>query len=277
MKYKIIADSCCDLTQQLKEKMGILSVPLTMLLGNREYVDDESLNKDKFMDSMKACTEKVGSASPAPYIYQSAIESASESFIVTLSSQLSGSYQNAIIAKSCAEENETVNTHVFDSKSASAGETLIALKIYELIHQGLSKERIISQISTFIGQMKTYFVLENYDNLLKNGRLNKITGKIASVLNIKLLMGADGDGNIALFAKPRSVHQMIERLLSLIKESGRKTDNENMVISHCNNPSIAERLAAAVREQYKFKEIFIVPSGGLSSLYTDDKGIVMAF
>ena len=277
MRYKIIVDSCCDLTPQLKEKMEILSVPLSMRLGNREYVDDDSLDINEFRNDMKACTEKTGSASPAPYVYQSAMESATDSFVVTLSSQLSGSHQNAVLAKKCVEENKTANAHVFDSKSASAGETLIALKIYELILQDLPKENIILKISTFIDQMKTYFVLENYDNLQKNGRLNKITGTLASILGIKLVMGSDGDGNIALYAKPRGTNQMIERLLSLIKESGKNTDDENIVISHCNNPHLAERLATAVRERFNFKEIFIIPTGGLSSLYTDDKGIVIAF
>jgi DegV family protein with EDD domain len=265
------------MTPALKEKLGIMQIPLTMRLGNKEFTDDDTLDLEGFMSEMKACDEKIGSASPAPHVYQEAIEKARQSFVVTLSGKLSGSYNNALMGKKFAQESIEASTHVFDSKSASAGETLIAIKLRELIQRGMTVRNIIQTTNRFIDDMKTYFVLENYDNLRKNGRLGKVTEKLANILNIKLLMGSDGDGNIALYAKPRGVNHMLGKLLSLIKDSGKKTEGENIVISHCNNPALADRLAEAIRQRYSFKEIFVIPTGGLSSLYTDDKGIVMAF
>ncbi len=125
--------------------------------------------------------------------------------------------------------------------------------------------------------MKTFFVLERYDNLQKNGRLNKLSGKIAHLLNIKLIMGADGEGSIALFDKPRGTAKMIEKLLSYIEKSGKDTAGENIVIAHCNNPALAERLADAIKNRFRFADIHVVPTGGVSSLYADEKGIIMAF
>ena len=142
---------------------------------------------------------------------------------------------------------------------------------------GTPRHNIIRTINRFIENMKTYFVLDRYDNLQKNGRLNRIAGKLISVLNIKLVMGSDGNGNIALYAKLKGINQMVEKFLSLIENSGKKTDGENLVISHCNNPGLAERLKSAIEQRYHFKEIFIVPTGGISSLYADDGGIVLAF
>lgn len=277
MKYKIIADSCCDMTPELKKRLDLITIPLTMRLGQKEFTDDESLDINNFITEMKACTEKTSSASPAPLLYQEAIEKAQNSFVVTLSSRLSGSYASALLGKKLAEEGGKSETYVFDSKSASAGEVLIAVKIRELLEQGMAKDHIIQSVNHFVENMKTYFVLERYDNLLKNGRLNKLTGKLIHVLNIKLLMGSDGNGEIALYAKPRGTNQMIGKLLSFIKESGKKTDGESLVITHCNNPGLAERLSAAIEQQYNFKEILIVATRGLSSLYADDKGIIMAF
>lgn len=265
------------MTPQLKERLDVTTVPLTMTLGQKEFVDDDSLDLSGFMTEMKACTEKVGSASPPPLSYQEAIEGAQNSFVVTLSSRLSGSYASAVMGKTFAEENGEAEAYVFDSKSASAGEVLIAIKIRELIQCGMSCGRIIKTVNQFIDGMKTYFVLENYDNLLKNGRLSKINEKLIRFLNIKLVMGSDGDGNIALYAKIRGVKQMIEKLVSYIETSGKKTEGENLVISHCNNPSLAEQLSAVVKQRFRFKEILVVPSRGLSSLYADDQGIVMAF
>jgi DegV family protein with EDD domain len=277
MENNIIVDSCCDMSDSMKKEMNITVVPLIMMLGEREFVDDETLHLANFMKAMKACKDKVGSASPSPYLYACAIKEKNCSFVVTLSGQLSGSYSNAILGKSMAEENNEVSTYVFDSKSASAGQTLIVLKLHKLLSQGLPKEEIISTIHHFIDNMKTYFVLERYDNLQKNGRLNRLTGNIAHILNMRLIMGADGNGNIALFDKPRGTTRMIEKLLSFIEKSGKDTSGENIVISHCSNPTLARRLADAIRKKFSFSNIFIVPTGGVSSLYADEKGIILAF
>lgn len=275
--YKIIVDSCCDLTTELKNRIDAALIPLTMRLGTKEYPDDSNLNLKSFMADMRACKEPVGSASPNPDQYQQAILRNPQSFIVTLSSRLSGSFSSAQVAKTMAEEQGPVDVHIFDSKSASAGQTLVALKLKEALEKGLSKEQIVKTVTDFIDNMKTYFVLDRYDNLLKNGRLNKITGKIASILNIKLLMGSDGDDNIALFAKPRGTGQMIEKLLCFIHDSGKQTSGETMVISHCNNPTLAERLTDEIKQHFDFSQIHVIPTGGLSSLYADDQGVVMAF
>ena len=277
MEYKIITDSCADFTDELRADLGICSVPLTMRLGDKEFKDDEELKLDEFMAEMKACTAKVGSAAPDPHLYQEAMESVPESFVVTLSSNLSASYSNAVIAKNDAEKSGAHSVLVFDSKSASAGETLIAMKIRELIDRALPKESIISTVENFIKNMKTYFVLENYDNLLKNGRLHKITGTLIRILNIKLLMGSDGNGNIKLYAKPKGIKQMIESLLTLIRESGKNFAEEKLVISHCNNRKLADDIKAAVKARFGFKDIIIVPTGGLSSLYADNQGVIVAF
>ena len=277
MDYKIIVDSCCDMTPELAERLGVTSIPMTMMLGSKEFVDDETLDLEGFMAEMKACTEKVSSACPSPHAFMEAIETAIHSFVVTISSQLSASFASAEMGKSLAAERGITDTHVFDSKSASAGEVLIAVKLRELLSKGLPREQIIKSINSFINSMKTYFVLERYENLIKNGRLNKVTGRIISILNFKMIMGADGHGTIALFAKPRGTAQMLEKMVSMVKSSNRPINGENMVICHCNNLPLAKQLSNTIRQNFNFKEIFIIPVKGVISVYADDKGIVMAF
>jgi DegV family protein with EDD domain len=277
MNYKIVADSSCDVTPELKEQWGITKIPFTMTLDGKDFTDDEKLNLPSFMEEMNSCTGKIGSASPSPYLYKEAFEGEHISFAVTLSGKLSGSYGSANIGKDLAQEENKADIHIFDSLSASAGEVLVAQKIYQLAENDTPKASIITIVENFIREMKTYFVLENINNLLKNGRLNKITGKVIGVLGLKPIMGADGDGNIALFSHGRGRKQIIERLVGTIAASGRDTENENIVITHCNNLDFAGALAEAVRNRYRFKEILILPTGGLSSVYTDNKGVVMAF
>lgn len=276
MEHKIIVDSCCDVTPELIEKYGITTVPLTLTLGERNIVDDDNVDLPKFMVDMKNSKEKVGSAAPSPGLYKDAFIKACKSYVVTLSSNLSGSYASAMAGKQMAlEEAPDTEVHVFDSKSACAAEVLIAIKIGEFIQSGLQQSGIISVVDDFISQMKTYFVLESIDNLLKNGRIGRVTGKIISVLNIKPIMGADGDGNIALFSHARGEKQILEKLADTIEKSGREV--KSIVIAHCNNPGLAEKLMETIKRRYHFKDILIVPTRGISSIYANDKGIVMAF
>ena len=277
MDYKIIVDSCCDITPEVAEQLQVQLVPLTLQLGEKEFKDDYELDLPDFMAQMKACTEKAGSAAPSPQAYMDAIIKAGRAFVVTASSKISGSYSSAKLGEEYAIEKGTTDVHVFDSKTASAGEMLIVMKLRELIAKGLPKDQIVNTITSFIDGMKTYFVLECYDNLIKSGRLNKITEKIISMLNIRLIMGSDGDGSIALHGKPRGSKQMLDKLISFVGKSERPTEGENMVISHCNNLSLAEQIAGIVREKFNFKEILIMPTRGISSLYADEKGIIIAF
>jgi len=275
---KIVVDSCCDVTPELCEKFGIVSVPLTLTLGDKQIPDDDKLDLPEFMVEMKSCRGKIGSAAPSPALYKEAFNKARRAFAVTLSSNLSGSYDSARVGREMAlEEDPEAEVYIFDSKSACAGEVLIALKIGEMIRAGLQHSKIVNLVEDFIKQMKTYFVLENIDNLLKNGRIGRVTGKIISALNIKPIMGSDGEGHIALFSHARGEKQILQKLADTIEKSGRNINGESIVIAHCNNPGLAQKLMETIKSRYNFKDILIVPTRGISTIYANDKGIVMAF
>lgn len=276
MLYKIVADSCCDMTKALRKKIGLVSVPLKLNLGDEEFVDDESLDVNVFLAKMTAYKGKAASACPSPADYCDAFRGADFAFAITISGQLSGSFGSAMAGKELAEE-QGASVHVFDSKSASAGEILIAIKIRELIEKGIEKLEIIDRITKFINDMKTYFVLENLDNLIKNGRMNKIVGHIATIMHIRPILGADDDGNIALFSKVRGSKQALEKLADTVAESGKPTEGETLVITHCNNPNGASYLKSVIANRFKFAKIHIVPTGGLSTLYANAGGIIMSY
>lgn len=275
MGFRLVADSCCDMTQELRE-LGLVSVPLKMTVGERTFVDDEKLDVQEFIRSMTAYKGRIISACPSPGEYAEAFAGEDFSFAVTLSSNLSASYSSAMSGKEIAEE-KGAQAHIFDSKSASAAEILIVLKIKELIDKGLEKLEIITHVTQFIQTMKTYFVLDNYDNLIRNGRMSKVVGQIASVINIKPILGSDADGNIALYAKIRGFKRSLEKLAEMITESGKKTEGETMVITHCNNPESADYLKKLIEAKHKFKQILVIPTRGLSSMYAGVGGIIMAF
>lgn len=276
MDYQLVADSCCDLTPEMRSEMNVISVPLTMMLGSASYTDDDTLDMPSFMAEMKACKERIGSAAPAPGLYYDAFRNVKESFAVTLSANLSGSYSSAMLGKALAEE-EGANVHVFDSKSASAGEVLLIVKLRKLIAEGLPKLEIIERTERFIKEMKTFFVLDNIDTLRKNGRLSRIAGTIVSVLHLRPIMGADGEGHISLYSNAQGWKQALKKLADTIEASGKPTEGESMVITHCNNPSMAETLKSAIEARYHFSEILVLPTRGLSSIYANEMGVIIAF
>jgi DegV family protein with EDD domain len=275
MKYTLVADSCCDLTNQMRDEWGVKSVPLTLTLGEESYIDDDTLDLPDFMVRMHACKARVGSAAPAPGQYADAFGK-DDAFAVTLSSSLSGSYASAMSGKEIAEE-AGAKVHVFDSRSAAAGEVLILLKVRKLIQEGLQKSEIIQKIENFIKDMSTFFVLDNIDNLYKNGRLGRITATLISTLHIRPIMGADRDGNISLVSHVQGWKQVVKKLADTIENTGRDTTGQSIVITHCNNITFAEELKAEIERRYHFSEILMLPTRGVSSLYANEKGIIIAF
>ncbi len=278
MSEQIIVDSCCDLTDAIKQQLNLRTVPLNLNLGDDHYVDDESLDIPAFLAAMQQCTGKVGSSAPSPTLYQQEYEAAAgkQSYVVTLSSRLSSSYDSAVLGAQMLEEHAD-RVHVFDSKSAAAGELLVAYQIHDLVKAGHGPQEVIAKVEQFIHEMKTYFVLDSIDNLLKNGRLSKLKGALINILNIKPLLGSDGDGNIISYANCRGQSNIVKKMVATITDSGKATDGLRAVIAHCHNEGLAQRLKDEILAQFNFKEIVIVPTRGVSSLYANEKGVILAY
>lgn len=275
MKMHIIADSCCDVPDGLQRTYGISLVPLTMMLDDHTYFDDENLNVNKFIENMSKA-QKLTSGAPSPGAYLSKMKKDHVNFIVTLTGKLSGSYASAMAAKVMAEE-EGMKVHVLDSKAASAGEMLTVLKLKELIDSNMNENDILETMKEYIDKIKTYFVSEDLGNLIKNGRISSSVGKLLMVLGIRPIMGSDGDGKIVLFSKARGDKHTISSFLNLIKESGKDTTNESLIITHCNNIDLAEKVRDKIQEKYRFKNVILTHTRGLSSMYVNKNGVIMAF
>jgi len=276
MNYKLIGDSSSDLTSEMQEALSAEMVPLTLLLGDETFVDDDNLNVGEFVSKMKAFRGIAKSGCPSPGAFLEKCIEGGMTFIVTLSSQLSGSFASASVAKKLAQDRGD-DAYVFDSKSASAAQLLICIRISEFINQGLEKSEIIRKTEELIGSMRTLFVLENLDNLVKNGRMSRITGLIAGALHIRPILGADENGNIALYSKAKGSRRAMERLAEMIGETCRDTADRILTITHCNNPEHANLIRKIALERYSFKQIVVAPTRGLSSLYANEGGVIIAF
>jgi len=278
MNIRIVADSGCDINKSLKEKMDISLVPLSIHLDGKEFRDDENLDTRKLLQEMKECPHAPSTASPSPEAFLEEYQKADSIFVVTISSQLSSTYNHALMAKKMILEQKAKKfIHVFDSLSASIGETLVSMKIFELASQNMSELDIVSKVNAYIKEMKTFFVLESLDNLIKAGRINKILGTLATALSMKPIMGGTEEGTIKIVEKVRGSRKAFNRLVDLIGEVGEMLDEKILGIAHCNCLKKAEELKNEVMKRYRFKDIIIVEMGGVSTVYANDGRIVIAF
>ena len=277
MTYRLICDSCTDLPPELVADPHVKKVPLSIQIGAETVVDGPDFRQGELLQKMKAWPDAPKTACPAPSMYLDQFLETGDSYVVTLSGQLSGSYNAAMQARAIyREEGGTGNVHVFNSRSASVGQAQIALMIRELASRNLPFTVVVEQVEAYIARMQTLFVLENLDNLRKNGRLTRMQALVTGALRVKLLCGATREGDIEKLGQGLSVRQTLARLVS------RMADDENhagrrLMIAHCNCLERAEYVRELFQKRCRFGEILIVPTGGISTVYADDGGIITAY
>lgn len=277
MTYKIIGDSCLDLTEELKKDPHFQMIPLTLMVGEQTFIDDETFNQKEFIRIVKESPECPKTACPSPEMFKEAYRCEAEHvFVITLSGPLSGSYNSAVLAKSLYEEEYGhKNICVINSESASSGQLNIALFIRDLCEQGLPFEEIAKEAESYRDRMNTYFVLETLDTLKKNGRLTGLSAFIATALNIKPVMGAE-KGNIIKLDQARGINKALQKMAEYVVKEGGNTEEKRLVIAHVNAPERAEYVREKLCSMAKFKEVVITDTAGVATVYANDGGIIVA-
>ena len=278
MSYKIVIDSCGELLDEWKKDPRFESVALTLSVGGENIIDDENFDQASFLKKVADCPECPKSACPSPERYMRAFDcDADHVYAVTLSAELSGSYNSAVLGKSLLqEENPGKQIYVFNSKSASVGQSLIAMKIQECEEAGYSFEKVIETVEAYIADQHTFFVLDNLETLRKNGRLSKVKALVASALKIKPVMGSTDEGAICQLDQARGINKGLARMCAIAVKDAGDTAEKTAVIAHCNNRGRAEQVRDELLKLAPFKEIVITETAGVATVYAGDGGIVLA-
>ena len=273
MKFKIVADSSCDLTKDYiqDEEVGFDIVPLSINIEKDSFLDDENLDIKDMLVRMKASSLPAKTACPAPGFFTETYKEADHVFVVTISSRLSGTFNSAYLG---AVESDN-KVHVVDSKGTSGMMILLVDKLYSLIKEGKSFEEIKEEIEEYQKTLNLLFVLDKFDNLVKNGRMSKLTAIAATALFIKPLCIAI-DGQIGIYEKPRTMKAALIRLVHNIGKKCNEFSNK-CIISHCNNLENANLVKKMILEKYNFKEVVIIDMKGLCSFYALENGIIVSF
>ncbi len=276
MKFKIVGDSCTDFTKEDIKKDYFVSVPLTIDVDGYEIIDDENFDQADFLRRVDAYEGCPKSACPSPECYMQSFGDAKEVYVVTLSSQLSGSYNSAELAKRMYQEKHPeVKIHVFDSKSASGGQLLLAHLIEEYATGGMRFEDIVEKVSAVRDSMQTLFVLESLEALRKNGRLTGVKALVASALDVKPYLRGD-NGNIVQIGQARGMKKAIGKMIDYVGETGHNLAEKVLIVSHCNCKERAKDLERELLSRYPFKKSMIIDTRGISTLYAGDGGVIVA-
>lgn len=277
MSYKVIVDSCGELTEEMKKSGLFKTASLSMEVGGVRIVDDETFDQADFLKRVAASPDCPKSSCPSPEEYMESYNCEAEHvYAVTLSAELSGSYNSAELGRKLYEEEYgKKDIYVFNSRSASIGETLIALKIQECEDAGMSFQEVVSTVETYIENQHTYFVLESLEALKKNGRLTGIKALVASALNIKPVMGAKPEGVICQLGQARGMKKALAKMVDHIIDELERSEEKILAISHCNCKERALEVQQMILARAKFKSSFIIDTAGISTMYASDGGIIV--
>lgn len=278
MSYKIVVDSCGELTEKMKASDNFDTVSLSIDVDNYHIVDDSTFNQADFLKKVAESPNCPKSTCPPPGMYMESYHcDADHIYVVTLSAELSGSYNSAEIGKKLyTEEYGYKDIYVFNSCSASSGETLIAMKIAECEELGMSFTKVIETVESYIEKLTTYFVLESLETLRKNGRLTGIKALVAETFNIKPIMGSTPKGSIRQLGQARGIKKALVKMVDEIVKDLEDSANKILIITHCNCPERAIEVKDMLLSKVKLKDIIILETMGISSMYANDGGIIVA-
>lgn len=277
MSFKIVGDSCCDFTEDYKEKSYIINIPLTIEVGDYKIIDDDSFNQREFLDKVSEYSGCPRSACPSPEFYKEAYQGVDDVYVVTLSSKLSGSYNSARVAADLyKEENPNANVHVFDSEGAASKQFLLVQEIEKLASEGLPFSKVVEEVEKVNKGQEILFVLGTIEILRKNGRLPLVKATIAEVLNIKPLLCGE-HGEIKHVAQGRGVKKALEKLVDHVGTLEKNYSERKLMISHCDCYERAKELGETLLKRYHFKELQVIEARGITSLYAADGGVIVSF
>ncbi|MFC4409129.1 DegV family protein [Chungangia koreensis] len=273
---KIVTDSAADLPKEMIEKYDITVVPLTVTIDGKEYAEGVDLSPEEFYKKMATSAELPKTSQPTPGVFKEAFSKAGpdeEVLCLTLSSNLSGTYQSAVLAQDLVKEKVTV----FDTLGGTLAQGMQVLKAAEMAAEGNSVDEITSSLATFRENMKIVVLLETIENVVKGGRLSKFQGTLARFLDIKVILEAI-DGKVEMAEKVRGKKKFHRRAIEMIRERREDFSDTIFGISHTgSNLEDVESLKQQLIEHFNPKAIIVNFMGSTIGTYAGKGGIVISF
>ena len=281
MTWNIVSDSSCDLRMAAFEsdRVRFETVPLRIQVGEREFLDNDDLVVPDLLDAMSQEKSASSTACPSPAAFARAFEAGDCTVCFTISSNLSGTYNSAVMGREMVlEEHPEKEICIIDSKSTAGAMVLLIRKAKELMEADTQGDfaGICDQLRMYQAALRTCFTLENFDNLIKNGRMRPLVGTLLHSLGIHVIADATPQGTIQVADKARGEAKTYKTITALMKSSKDCTGAE-VVISHCENMAGALKLKQQILEDLPVKSVDVLSCRGLTSFYAMEKGLIIGY
>lgn len=282
---KLMADSTCDLSQEIIDKYNIGIAPLNIIIDGTSYKDKIDITSDEFYKILPTLGKLPTTSMPSPEEYLKIIDEAiedgyTEMLCICMSSGTSGSYQSAVIAKDIffdRNPNTNIKLYVVDSLSMSHGSGWLIIKSAELIEQGHSFESIIDFNESYKIRVKHLLCVDDLNNLIKSGRLTNASAFIGKLLRVKPIMSMR-KGKGAIVAKERGRNRVLKYYIDEFKE---RVDNEVtdfIIVGYTSVIEIANNLVEKIKAETSFKDkIYIMQMGAAVGTHVGLGGLSMFF
>ena len=281
MTWNIVSDSSCDLRMAAFEsdRVRFETVPLRIQVGEREFLDNDDLVVPDLLDAMSQEKSASSTACPSPAAFARAFEAGDCTVCFTISTNLSGTYNAAVMGREMVlEEHPEKKICIIDSKATAGAMVLLIRKAKELMEADETGdfEDICDQLRLYQAALRTCFTLENFDNLIKNGRMRPLVGTLLHSLGIHVIADATPQGTIHVADKARGEAKTYKTITALMKSSKDCTGAE-VVISHCENMAGALKLKQQILEDLPVKSVDVLSCRGLTSFYAMEKGLIIGY
>ena len=281
MGCRIVTDSSCD-HMDLRElgDVPMTVVPFTIRVGEKEWVDDEDLVVEDFLKANDDLRLTAGTACPSPGAWAEAFRQEGDVVALTISSNLSGSYNSACTARDMVlEEFPEKKIEVLDSKSTGPEVVVMARRLAEAIGGGLSFQEIVRAGREAAEKTHVIFALKSFHNLIRNGRVSVVEGFLAGHLGIWGIGIGDEEGKIQVVGKARGLTKVVRFLRDHIEKAWEKTGviDGSVIISHCLNEEAAEKLKEALLESEVSRKVQILACRGLDCFYAGRFGLIVSY
>lgn len=275
---RIITDGSCDFPQEVIEKVKPAVVGINVSFGDESFIGGVDIDDKTFYSKMKGSKELPKTSSPSPdrfiELYKECEED--EILVFTLTSKLSSTYSNAVLAKTMyLEEHPEKRIEVIDSQSGSIGVSLMILKCGQMIEEGKSMDEILEHIEQFKKDIIFFGTLDTLENAIKGGRVNPIAGKLINALNFKVVIRIE-EGLVKPIDKARGESNSLKKLFEYVKNNVANTSDKALVIGHANSPEKALKIKKYIEENYEFKEILIAGIGPIMGTFTSEGAILVS-
>ncbi len=288
---KLMADSTCDLSEEIISKYNIGIAPLNIIINGITYRDKVDLKSDEFFKMLPTLDQLPTTSMPSPEEYLKIIDDAikagyTEILCICMSSGTSGSYQSAVLAKEYFYGNNpdsNIKIHVLDSLSMSHGSGWLILKSTQMIEEGYSFDELVEFNEKYKIKVKHFLCVDDLNNLIKSGRLTNASAFIGKLLRVKPIMSMR-KGKGAIVAKERGLNNVLKYY---VEEFERRVDIELtnfIIVGYSSDISKAKALEEKIRANTEYDgDIYImqmgvsvgthVGLGGLSMFFVEERNL----